>query len=576
MKKAAAAIRRFFQNISLQHKILLSCMVLVLLSSSAIGLYSILTLRSFTLRQSEMSVEQVIGEISGTMSRKLTQIKNVANVIASNEAMISALENTDSTAWERYEMYKNVIDPVFSSIRSIYGDIASIVIYQDNPVLVRHSAEIREFSEIAREKWKDEVMDFSQQWRTDQQQLCLNMRLPGLYANAPVLLMEIRMDHSRIFNFSFDLFDEYALIITDQKGNTLWERNLLSRDSAGIGSPEALASGEYHIWQMAIQGLDGQMQVIVPSRLLMVSTRRFVQSMLFTLLLCILSVCVIAVCLSRSIVRRIRLLNASMNQVAKGDLSIRLENEAEDEIGALTDKFNEMIAALQQSMINLAETEKKEKEAEMRALRAQINPHFLYNTLSLISWKAMELHADQVAHIARIFSRFCRTVLNRGMTESYLMDEITNVNCYVEIQREMHDNSFDISYAIPDVFQQCLVPTFILQPLVENAIRHGIERLRGLYGMLKIEATESGGDLICMVYNNGLPFEEEVLKKALSSKEKGYGLRNVQERVQYLWGEKYGLFLGTPTKEFTTCVGLRLKLIYASEARPKHTEIASE
>ncbi len=297
----------------------------------------------------------------------------------------------------------------------------------------------------------------------------------------------------------------------------------------------------------------------IPRETFFANTHHLTQLIALIMIVCLLVMLPLSIVLSKYSVKRIYILNEMMAKVEEGNLDIQISTPYTDEIGILMQHFNSMVASVKKALDDLKKSEKKQKEAEMQALYAQINPHFLYNTLSLISWKAMEQGASQAAEIARTFSSFCRSVLNRGQSCSSLALEMVNVRSNVDIQLDMHDHSFDVIYDVPESLLSREVPVFILQPLVENAIIHGLEAVRGLKGRIFIKIYQRQEDLYCCVENNGSTFATSKLQQSLSSSDHGYGLRNVQQRVKHLYGEPYGLAILPPDEGYTTCVCLRIR-----------------
>lgn len=572
MTKSTAPINRFRYFTSFRAKLMLTYMLLILLPVMMLGGYCISMMREFSLSRAEQTYEESLQQMSNTLSYKLVQSWTVAQYIARNAAIARVLQDVKTTSWERYLNYKNIIDPFIESLLSINADVVSLVIYQDNPVLVNHSPTIRKLSELGEAEWLDHVIAYDDIWRIDNQQLCLDTRLMNTYTGAPITLLELRLNARNIFKLSFDTIDTYALSVTNDSGETLWMLNNLNTSEAqtdnkiSIESNIATLNGEhYRLYHNGIDGTNWKINMAIPQSQLEISTLAFSGTIMIVTLLCIFLMLPLAFLFARSFVSRINFLNRQMILVEHGNLEATIDTPYRDEIGLLMQHFNDMLHSMRKSMEHLSLTEKMQKEAEMRALRAQINPHFLYNTLSLINWKAIDQGAFEVAKIAGIFSKFCRTVLNRGKSESALVEELVNVQCYVDIQREMHEGSFDISYDVPDALKNCIVPNFVLQPLVENAIMHGLDTVRGLRGSLHIAVINDNNDLLIRISNNGTPFVTEALQSVLSSTERGYGLRNVQERVMYLYGEGYGLTLETPAEGYTTCVVLRLKLCLKDE-----------
>ena len=177
----------------------------------------------------------------------------------------------------------------------------------------------------------------------------------------------------------------------------------------------------------------------------------------------------------------------------------------------------------------------------MRALQAQINPHFLYNSLSLINWKALEAGAQDISQITLSLSTFYRTALNRGSNILTVADEINNMKSYLDIQLVMHDYEFDTNIQIEESILRYKTLNLILQPLIENAIVHGIDMLTDRRGVITITGRENGEEIELIVEDNGVGMEEAQAQKILTEDSKGYGVRNVNERIRLYYGEPYAL-----------------------------------
>ena len=192
------------------------------------------------------------------------------------------------------------------------------------------------------------------------------------------------------------------------------------------------------------------------------------------------------------------------------------------------------------------------KEYEMKALQAQINPHFLYNSLSLINWKAIEANEKDISKITLALSKFYRTALNKGNNVLPLEDEISNVKSYLDIQLMMHDYEFDVEMDIDERMYYYDTPNLILQPLIENAIDHGVDLKTEGRGKIIIRGWSEGETMYLSVEDNGVGMEEEVAKTIITQKSKGYGVRNVNERIKLIYGQEYGLDIKSKVGEGTT------------------------
>jgi two-component system sensor histidine kinase YesM len=250
-----------------------------------------------------------------------------------------------------------------------------------------------------------------------------------------------------------------------------------------------------------------------------------------------------------------------MRLIEQGDLSITIKQTSSDEIGHLIQAFGHMMERLKHLINEVLKSRITQQEYEMKALQAQINPHFLYNSLSLINGKAIIAGQDDISQMARLLSTFYRTTLNKGKNLISVRDELENTRSYAEIQRMMHSNSFDIVYDIDESVYSFSMPNLLLQPLVENSILHGIDHKETSdRGVLTIFCRRNDQMLIFKVLDNGCGMSAEQCENILTSESSGYGIQNVHHRVQLYYGTEYGLRY-TSTKGVGTCATLTLCII---------------
>jgi two-component system, sensor histidine kinase YesM len=247
-----------------------------------------------------------------------------------------------------------------------------------------------------------------------------------------------------------------------------------------------------------------------------------------------------------SIARPVLDLRSLMKRVEDGDLSVRFSGANGDEIGELGLGFNEMIERIQSLIDQVYVEQRSKREAELRILQEQIKPHFLYNTLDTIQWMAQEHRVDDVVCMVGALTRLFRIGLNRGREYVSLAEELEHVESYLCIQKMRYEDKFDYSIACDDELRPRRVLRVILQPLVENAIYHGIKERHG-HGTLAVEARSDRGDLVLVVRDDGVGMAEDKLRLLNASLEDGgpavggYGLRNVHERIRLTFGKPYGL-----------------------------------
>ncbi|GAA0385262.1 sensor histidine kinase [Paenibacillus motobuensis] len=246
--------------------------------------------------------------------------------------------------------------------------------------------------------------------------------------------------------------------------------------------------------------------------------------------------------LGNSIVKPIRSLQKIMGKVEAGDRNIRATENHQDEIGDLGRSFNQMLA-------KLYHYEQEKKEMELRLIQEQIKPHFLYNTLDTIQWKAGAYGADDVVELVESLSTYFRLGLGGCNQFITLEQEFHHVESYLQIQCVRYEEILEYELMYDEHLGSKRIIRFLLQPLVENAIYHGIKPLIDQKSKISIRTYEKDRDMHIVVENNGLPISEDrmkVIQQALSSSRWkdgtiGFGLYSVNHRLKLTYGEPYGL-----------------------------------
>ncbi len=243
--------------------------------------------------------------------------------------------------------------------------------------------------------------------------------------------------------------------------------------------------------------------------------------------------------------------------------SQKIENDKS--LALLENNANHLVVTIKRLMEESYEAKLKARDYQLKALQAQINPHFLYNTLDAIKWMILEDRKKDSIWMINAFSKYFRLSLSKGREVVSLQDELELIQAYIGIMQKRFSNISTIDIRIEDNLKDCLIPKLSLQPLVENALNHGILHKRDSDdGRLAITANEENGKLVIIIKDNGNGMDQEQLKSILSqetSTTKGYGLGNVDERLKLFGGEDCGLAISSELNIGTT-VTLSLPLKY--------------
>jgi len=261
--------------------------------------------------------------------------------------------------------------------------------------------------------------------------------------------------------------------------------------------------------------------------------------------ICSVVVLIIISLFANGMLRRIYQLNHWMKRVENGGLELNIHNSSKDEIGELIDRFANMLYRIKELIQEV-------RRKELHRLQAQMNPHFLYNTLSSINWKALQTKSYEISHIVTSLSKYYRTSLNKGDNFISVRSELDNVKSYLDIMLITQDARFDVIYDIDEDVHWFYMINMVLQPLVENAIKHGVDRKMDGRGTITISASLRPGTVQLSIQDNGPGMDEEQVRRITSFRAAGYGLRNVQERIELFFGAGFGLTVHSNAKEGTT------------------------
>ena len=259
-------------------------------------------------------------------------------------------------------------------------------------------------------------------------------------------------------------------------------------------------------------------------------------------ILCLLLGLLCAWLLSRYLSKPVNELDEAMKRVEKGDYAAELSSDREDEMGRLTASFNRMTREYRQNLERSVQRERELNETELSMMQAQLNPHFLYNTLDSIKWLGVTNGVPQVAAVASGLAVLLRAGISGGRLIT-LERELELLEKYLDIQSLRFEDRFAWEIDVDERFQHCRVPKLILQPLVENSIIHGVANMDD--GYIKLSAREKSGTLILSVQDNGVGIPQDVLDW-LNDPDRDVpgghlGLKNVDRIVRLYYGGDYGI-----------------------------------
>lgn len=347
-------------------------------------------------------------------------------------------------------------------------------------------------------------------------------------------------DSYKQYNFS-DILDLYVVNDSNQV--------IYSNNPSSCGQEFIIPDGnEAEVFSNSI-GINGiKTYGSVSKHSIQAATMKLIGTMLKILVPCVLIMLLSALLLNRRYQKRVQHLADSMESVTTKGLGTRIPVRHNDELGALSEHFNKMCDSLDNYIDLHYRSELARQTAELNALQAQINPHFLYNTIESIRMRALEDGAPQIAEMLAQMGTLFRWMIQMEKQIVYIEDEVDYIESYLSLQSYRYNYSFEYECNIPNSILYLGIPKFTLQPIVENALLHGLKE-NGLEGCIIINAKTEGDNLILSVTDDGKGMNAETLDKlrnhiskgSPANDEFGIGVQNVNSRIALLFGDNYGV-----------------------------------
>lgn len=541
----------WFNGIKLRYKLAIFYSLFCFLPVMLLFWLSFLQMRSIIDDKGKMNLQSYLQQSVSSMDRTLDGYNSLSDYIAFDRTLAEVFSMEYGTPYEQYEQLTQKVDPILRTASYFHGGMQQITIYTDNG-MVKHDTTVAPVSEIEETDWYQKTLEHpGLNWFANYQEETLfsarKLAFSGAREGVNILYMDV--DYQKLFTpYAETLISECGLYITDQDGKLVFEESRFSGKNQNYdltysefleqrdrGSTDYIILCEqsnttgWTVWLYQPVGLAGE------------AMRPIGVMAGVTILICIFAAVLAYFITSGMVSSRIERLTHFMQEVQEGSMDMQMESDDRDEIGMLYRGFGSMMKRIRTLINEVYLSKITQKEAELKALQAQINPHFLYNTLSLINWKALAAGEEDISRMTLVLSTFYRTALNRGRNVLQVETELSNTRAYLEIQSMLHDGDFDYEIEAQTEILQCESLNLILQPLVENAIHHGIEEKTDGRGKITVRGWKEDNCVWFMVEDNGVGMEQEVADKILTMESKGYGVRNVDERIRLCYGEKYAM-----------------------------------
>lgn len=556
-------LRKIFKNMKYRHKLTILLVVTSLAPMTVLALYSH-SRQSTMVRSSELEdMQSIMEQTKEGIDSQTAVYASLLNYLTYSPDIEEIIKEKNIDNYTAYEKYTEIADPLLSVPKSYHDAINRIQLFADS-IQVEHEYTLVPLDKMQEEWWSEGLKDDVRiQWKVDRTRgevVAVRMIYAQQKLNA---VLCISLDYDKIFQpLTNILTDENGGIVADQDGNVLYNKTGLKelklfddnkKDTSQTADKLLSKISQTCIWtQTESEENDWVFYFYKSQDAILGSVRRILLEEIPLIIACGFIILFLGLSFSRIFTRKIEELTKNMDQVNHGSREVTVSSDSEDEVGILINSFHNMMDEINRLIDEVYVNKIALKEYELKALQAQINPHFLYNTLSMMNWMAIRSNQMEISKVTLALSTFYRTALSKGEDVVTVENCIQNMQAYLEIQLTMHDNNFSVDWDIDPTIKNEKMPKLLLQPVVENAIEHGIDEKEDGDKKIFLSFRGNGDDVVITVRDNGMGMPQEKAETLVTYQAKGYGLKNVNDRIRILYGENYGIRIFSAPDEGTT------------------------
>lgn len=575
-------IKDMLLNVSLRTRMVLSNIVVALIPFLIFSIVSGFVFLDHAQKTAEEHSVQLIHQVSNSMDVYVETIEKMVNYIQLElqDTPFFTMESEGASGWDSETAY---IRSVLENVANSHREVAGIFIATKEDLYVSTGMSRISRDPFQNERWYREASENPEEIQLisvvtgrnivtnrsysidDVFSLAKAVQDPETGEVLGVILLDIRHDIIQSSINGVTIGEKGFVFVMDQEDNIVYTpvNGIVYRvNPKWVKAMEPMSvqiqGGSYQI-RSELSPYTGWRTVGVFSMDEVMSSVNTIVYILFTcVIISLVLVVIVSFKFSRTLTNPIFKLKRLMKQAESGDLTVRFNFQHNDEIGELGQSFNHMIARIDQLIQMVYVEQENKRTAEMKSLQEQIKPHFLYNTLDTISWMARDYDAEDIVRLVDALTNMFRIGLSHGKDIITVKEEITHVSNYLYIQKIRYKDKLNYVIHVDESLYAVEVPKLILQPLVENAIYHGVKAKRG-GGTITITGVPEGENLVFTVQDNGagMPQEKvEELNRRMSERsvldeQKSFGLFYIRERIQLCYGTGYGVHVESALGEGT-------------------------
>lgn len=551
---------RAYTNWRLRHKFFFIFLIVIILPFSLLIYYSYSSTRSTITEHTYTALGGSLAQINTNVEKRLEYYNQLSNILY----MDAQLRNYLSTDYEQAYYYLDAfqyINRTLPSLMTLNANILGITIYTGNHTLysdgqyVKYTEELpRAMEEQVLEAAGNTVYFHSGNFKADDAYITIARSLSYFSLQHPYGILTMDINANEFYslikmendNKSVYIIDEFGGVIStgDQslQSNQLFDVfPIQERMTQDAGSFDMKINGQERFFTYKKLSNGWSTVITVPYDELLANANQATKNVIWFSVLAIGIAILLIYFTTKVMTKRIEVLLQQIRKVERGDFRLSIKPMGHDEIGQVSFAFNKMASTIQSLIHDVYVKEIARKESELNTLQAQINPHFLYNTLSSISSLAIKEGAMQAYQMVNYLAKYYRVSLNKGKRIILLEQEINLVKNYVAIQKIRFRDKLHMHYDLDEQLFGNTTIKLILQPFIENCINHAIGDESGIN--INVKLRQEGDDILLQVIDDGIGMKPEQLDHALNKSDNlpGYGVKNVDDRIKLTYGEEYGV-----------------------------------
>lgn len=560
-----------FRNLSVSWKFVLAYFAILIVPVVMTGIYLYYQNSNSAIKQARLVIEQNLLQTKASIIQKQKVIENLSQVLASDAKFSNFLDTVYDNEVDRIIDYQFEYSPYVKTVIQQNNYIYSIMIYMENTIVTEmlnsyYSIRASDSPELYARMREKEPAAYG--WESDHStashlldgvgdiqvfSYSVGVAPKNYYNRVGVIEVEIREDV---------LFDMLRDPVIGKMGEVFMvgdDRRIVSDNIPALFKKDVSASGlqSFDAGKSinSLADINGVRSIVIsipvkeigcsivgvfPVSNFNSEVKKSMNRIIIVILISSMIMGFIIYFTTNALLSRLKKLVRAMKQVKDDNLDVSVPVGYTDEFGELALSFNHMTGRIHELVEMVLKSRILEREAELKAWETQINPHFLYNTLATISWIARKDGSAEIVKLSNSLAKFYRLVLSKGRSLICVREELDMVMAFLQIQKVRFDDLFDVVYVIDEELLDCKMIKNILQPIIENALYHGIEAKRA-HGTIVIELSMTEGRLCFRIIDDGVGMGAVRLKEVMSgmvekSGGSGYAIKNILERLKSFYG----------------------------------------